>query len=218
MPSTERARKYMCAVCGGRIKGRPGLQLPSKEVACEQCTATIKKACRTELEMEPPTKRFLVKFASTLSEQLPSTIVSEAMRKARAHAGGAVKITKRVLSAAERKKLQSSQFAIPDRKAYPIHDESHARNALTRVAQHGSEEEKKQVRAAVHRKYPNIEISKSDNDVDEEEPPVLGIILLKSEPDIGDVHIDSLLDDGDEGDGICMFKSPKDVPEGEDGD
>lgn len=219
MPSTETQRAFMCAVCGGRIKGRPGLELPSKKVACEQCTAAIKKSIRTELELEPPTKRFLIKFASMLSEQLPSNIVGDMMRKARAHAGGAVKIQKRVLSAAERKRLQSSQFALPERKAYPIPDEVHARNALARVAQHGTEEEKKRVRAAVHRKYPNIEVSKSSNGADGEEPPVIGIILLKSEPDVDDVHVDSLLSsDDDDGDGICMFKSPEDALGAENGD
>jgi len=60
-----------------------------------------------------------------------------------------------VLSTAERKKLPAKDFALPGDR-YPIHDESHARNALARVAQHGTPEEKAKVRAAVHRKYPNI--------------------------------------------------------------
>lgn len=69
------------------------------------------------------------------------------------------------LSYAARKKLPAKSFAIPGsaagkaRKAkgsYPIEDEAHARNALARVSQFGSPEEKARVRAAVHRKYPNI--------------------------------------------------------------
>ena len=48
------------------------------------------------------------------------------------------------------------QFAIPGKRAYPINDKSHARNALARVAQHGTPAQKSQVRAAVHRKYPGI--------------------------------------------------------------
>ena len=69
------------------------------------------------------------------------------------------------LTAAERHKMPSSEFALPGRGegpggkgagSYPINDASHARNALARVSQHGSPEEKKRVRAAVHRKFPDI--------------------------------------------------------------
>lgn len=56
----------------------------------------------------------------------------------------------------ERKHLKKSSFAVPGERKYPIPDASHARNALARVAQHGSSSEKKEVRAAVHRKYPSI--------------------------------------------------------------
>ena len=55
----------------------------------------------------------------------------------------------------KRKKMAQSSFALPG-KRYPIHDKSHARNALARVAQHGSSSEKARVRAAVHRRYPSI--------------------------------------------------------------
>jgi hypothetical protein len=60
------------------------------------------------------------------------------------------------LSTEGRKELSKSEFAIPESRSYPIHNESHARNALARVSQFGSESEKSRVRAAVHRKYPNI--------------------------------------------------------------
>ena len=56
----------------------------------------------------------------------------------------------------ERKHLKSSSFVFPGERRYPIEDKSHARNALARVSQHGSESEKTKVRAAVHRKYPGI--------------------------------------------------------------
>lgn len=59
------------------------------------------------------------------------------------------------LDAKERNALPSKDFALPGRK-YPINNESHGRNALSRVAQNGSPEEKKKVRAAVHRKFPGI--------------------------------------------------------------
>lgn len=69
------------------------------------------------------------------------------------------------LKAKQRKALPSSDFALPGKGtgpqgkgsgSYPIPDASHARNALARVAQHGTSEEKKKVRAKVHAKYPGI--------------------------------------------------------------
>lgn len=59
------------------------------------------------------------------------------------------------LSYKQRKNLKKSSFALPGRR-YPIEDKAHARNALARVSQHGTPEEKKKVRAAVNRKYPGI--------------------------------------------------------------
>lgn len=55
-----------------------------------------------------------------------------------------------------RNDLSTHEFAIPESRSYPIPDENHARNALARVSQFGSSEEKSRVRAAVHRKFPNI--------------------------------------------------------------
>lgn len=60
-----------------------------------------------------------------------------------------------VLTAKTRNALPSGSFALPGRR-YPIHDRSHAANALSRVSQNGSPSEKATVRAAVHRKYPGI--------------------------------------------------------------
>lgn len=59
------------------------------------------------------------------------------------------------LNAAKRNALPGKDFAGPDR-SYPIENESHARNALSRVSQNGSPAVKKEVRAAVHRKFPSI--------------------------------------------------------------
>lgn len=69
------------------------------------------------------------------------------------------------LDAAARKSLPSKDFALPGKGegpegkgsgSYPIPDASHARNALARVSQHGSSEEKAKVRAKVHAKFPGI--------------------------------------------------------------
>lgn len=61
------------------------------------------------------------------------------------------------LSARARKMLPKDAFAIPATRSYPIHDESHARNALARVSQFGTSAQKAQVRAAVASRYPNID-------------------------------------------------------------
>jgi hypothetical protein len=60
-----------------------------------------------------------------------------------------------VLTSKERKALPARSFALSGRR-YPIEDASHARNALARVSQYGTPDEKEKVRAAVKRRYPGI--------------------------------------------------------------
>jgi hypothetical protein len=60
------------------------------------------------------------------------------------------------LKTKDRKKLRKSAFALPGKRKYPIPDKAHARNALARVAQHGSAAEQKKVKAAVKRRFPSI--------------------------------------------------------------
>jgi len=69
------------------------------------------------------------------------------------------------LSSKQRQNLPSSSFALPGRGegpkgkgsgSYPIPDKAHAQAALSRVAQHGTSQEKAQVRAAVGKKYPSM--------------------------------------------------------------
>ena len=73
------------------------------------------------------------------------------------------------LSAKERRELPGSDFALPGKGegpkgkqagSYPIPDEGHAKAALGMVAKHGTSEEKAKVRAAVKRKFPDIEQGK----------------------------------------------------------
>lgn len=63
------------------------------------------------------------------------------------------------LTYGQRKKLQSSSFAIPGKRKYPIEDKAHARNALARVSAFGSPGEKATVRGEVRRKFPSIGMS-----------------------------------------------------------
>jgi hypothetical protein len=65
-------------------------------------------------------------------------------------------IVEKTLSTKERSNLPDSSFVFPKERKYPIHDKVHARNALSRVSQHGSTSEKKKVRAAIKAKYPDI--------------------------------------------------------------
>jgi hypothetical protein len=59
------------------------------------------------------------------------------------------------LTSAQRKKLPAKDFAL-GKGRYPINDQSHARAALSRVSQHGTEAEKEKVRKKVHAKFPGI--------------------------------------------------------------
>jgi hypothetical protein len=63
------------------------------------------------------------------------------------------------LTAKKRKSMKKSTFAIPGEKKYPLPDASHARNALARVAQHGTPSEVKKVKAAVRKKFPSVAVS-----------------------------------------------------------
>jgi hypothetical protein len=69
------------------------------------------------------------------------------------------------LTAHERQSMPRSEFALPGKGdgpkgagagSYPIPDASHARAALSRVSANGTPEEKAKVRAAVHRRFPDI--------------------------------------------------------------
>jgi hypothetical protein len=61
------------------------------------------------------------------------------------------------LSYKARKNLPASAFAGPG-KSYPIHDAAHARNALARVAQHGSPTLQAKIKAKVRKKFPAIAV------------------------------------------------------------
>jgi hypothetical protein len=87
------------------------------------------------------------------------------------------KMMKAELTTEGRKHIKDTNFALPEERKYPINDAVHARNALARVSQHGTPEEKAKVKAAVHRKYPNMgKVDKADGyisqDQDEQQGPL----------------------------------------------
>lgn len=71
------------------------------------------------------------------------------------------------LTTRERNRMPAKDFALPGKGkgpkgkgagAYPIEDKSHARNALARVAQHGTPAEKATVKRKVEAKFPAIAV------------------------------------------------------------
>ena len=52
-------------------------------------------------------------------------------------------MSKDLSNSKNRDTLKKSSFALPEQEKYPIPDIEHARNALARVAQHGSEAERR---------------------------------------------------------------------------
>jgi hypothetical protein len=63
------------------------------------------------------------------------------------------------LSEAQRHRVSSRLFAIPETRRYRIHDVSHARDALAMVSKNGTREDIARVRAAVKRRFPGITIA-----------------------------------------------------------
>jgi hypothetical protein len=63
------------------------------------------------------------------------------------------------LTTATRKKIPNGAFALTGRR-YPIEDEAHARDALSRVSQGGTPSEKATVRGKVLKRYPGIKQGK----------------------------------------------------------
>lgn len=63
------------------------------------------------------------------------------------------------LTAAKRKKLPTSEFALPGKRAYPIDTPNRARNALSRSSQFASPSEQATIKRKVHSEYPGIAVS-----------------------------------------------------------
>jgi hypothetical protein len=80
---------------------------------------------------------------------------------------------KKRLKAKDRRALPKGAFAIPEKApgpgSYPIHDESHARSALSEL-HNASPDEQKRIKAAVHRRYPNIDMEKASQNSHEDGP------------------------------------------------
>lgn len=65
----------------------------------------------------------------------------------------------KTLTAAGRRRIKPSNFALSGRR-YPINTPRRARNALSRIAQHGTRAERLTVQRKVARRYPGIDVTK----------------------------------------------------------
>jgi len=63
------------------------------------------------------------------------------------------------LTAGERKKIPTQEFALPQKRAYPIEDAAHARAALSRGAANASPAELAKIRRKVHAAYPDMKVN-----------------------------------------------------------
>jgi len=67
------------------------------------------------------------------------------------------------MSQADRDKLPKSAFIFPDRRAWPIHDEAHAKTALAFMAQgKGDSADYPTIKAAIKKRYPNLSEASDD--------------------------------------------------------
>jgi hypothetical protein len=169
---------------GGAVKRQEGGAIPPN---LPRSRAAVRKPQEVEFDFRPKGKAQEVEFDPFKLKGREPVEVGPPQRKhggiARRQDGGDVKDQEAsndeedegvseykrggVLSAKQRQSLPSSSFALPGKGkgpkgagagSYPIPDESHARNALARVSQHGSPAEKATVRAKVKRKYPGIQV------------------------------------------------------------
>lgn len=126
----------------GDIDGDSGMDDPE---AWEQKMATLVKLGRVQL----------LNRSANMSDAAQDPQQSAELRQARLR----LRVEEQraaALNTKARNNLKDSDFAIPSKRAYPIQDLAHARDALSRVAQNGTPDEQKQVRAAVHARYPGI--------------------------------------------------------------
>ncbi|MEX3950594.1 hypothetical protein AB4Y45_25515 [Paraburkholderia sp. EG287A] len=80
------------------------------------------------------------------------------------HREGVIAITGGIamtLTAKGRARIKPSNFAFPSKRAYPINTIARARNALARVAQHGTPSQQRTVQRAVARRWPSIDVTKA---------------------------------------------------------
>lgn len=142
------------AIPGGLAKGKPDSKYSPEQL--QQGTkiekehtpdpAKAKEIAKDHLEEHPAYYTHLGKMEKKL-EQKKESALRQAIFKQSAE-----------LTQAAREDIPTGEFALPGRR-YPIHDKAHAENALARVSQHGTPEERETVRKKVYAKYPELKES-----------------------------------------------------------
>ena len=117
-------------------------------------------------KVQKRTKKWMDKKGQSGAPGLDAMKAREAEHKARRGVKKEEVVLEKDLNAAERRALPDKDFALPGKGkgpegkqagSYPIPDLTHARAALAMVAKYGTPEEKEKVRAAVKRKFPDIQ-------------------------------------------------------------
>lgn len=63
------------------------------------------------------------------------------------------------MDAAQRKKLPTKDFGLPEKRAYPLDTAGRARSALSRAAANATPAEETRIRHKVHAIYPGIKLA-----------------------------------------------------------
>jgi hypothetical protein len=63
-----------------------------------------------------------------------------------------------VLHAAERKKLPTKVFGLPEQRKYPLEDKAHARSALAYAKHDATPEDQKRIKSKVKRLFPSMKL------------------------------------------------------------
>jgi len=63
------------------------------------------------------------------------------------------------LTTKARKALPTKVFGLPEERAYPLEDASHARNALSRAAANATPAQQARIRRKVHVLYPGMRVA-----------------------------------------------------------
>lgn len=133
----------------------------SKEIAKDHLEENPKYYSKVLAPSEKEVERTMKEVAKTHGYKLPDRKKDPPKKEGKDNSD--------VLSYEQRKRMKKSSFALPKEKTkenpageggYPIPDIEHARNALARVAQHGTPEEQRIVREKVRKKFPSIDQSK----------------------------------------------------------
>lgn len=155
-------KKWLHAMAMEKVAGEAGMERQAIKTFIEEAPSAAQKLKRiVQMKFNKSPSERVARFAAAPSVGGAAAGGGYAARRYGKEKFGSVKLAAE-LTQAGREHIKPKNFAIPkgdgpgDTGKYPIHDAEHARNALTRVDQHGTPKEKHQVHAAVAEKYPGL--------------------------------------------------------------